>query len=110
MLDRLLEPELMDTAEDAREYDAMDHVAVNTEFVADLLTALTDCSLQRPVGAPQAVPLEILDLGAGTAQIPIELARHTPDVHITASEAAESMLAVARNNILNAGLSDRVTL
>ena len=40
MLSRVLEPELMDTAEDASEYDTMDHAAVNTQFVTGLLTAL----------------------------------------------------------------------
>jgi hypothetical protein len=53
MLNRILEPELMDTAADAREYDAMDHAAVNTVFVNDLLRALTDWSLQRPVATVQ---------------------------------------------------------
>ena len=57
MLPRILEPELMDTAEDAREYDAMDHAAVNAVFVNDLLAALSDWSLQRPVEsrAPRSV-------------------------------------------------------
>ncbi len=36
MLQRILEPEVMDTDEDAREYDAMDHAAVNAVFVVDL--------------------------------------------------------------------------
>jgi len=101
MIPRTLEPELMDTAEDAREYDAMDHAAVNSQFVTDLLNALSDWSLQRPV-------LRILDLGAGTAQIPIELARRAPPVHITSVDAAESMLALARKNVAIAGLTDRI--
>ncbi len=93
MLPRILEPEVMDTTDDAREYDAMDHAAVNTLFVSDLLSALKDWSLQRPV-AP-VTTLNILDLGAGTAQIPIELACRAPHVHITAVDAAESMLAIS---------------
>ena len=36
MLKRVLEPEVMDSDEDAREYDSMDHAAVNAVFVADL--------------------------------------------------------------------------
>jgi ubiquinone/menaquinone biosynthesis C-methylase UbiE len=105
MLKRILEPELMDTADDAREYDAMDHAAVNTQFVTDLLDALTDWSLKRPVQS-DVNPLLVLDLGAGTAQIPIELARRAPSVHITAVDAAESMLALARTNIAAANLVD----
>jgi ubiquinone/menaquinone biosynthesis C-methylase UbiE len=102
-LPRILEPELMDTVEDAREYDAMDHAAVNAQFVTNLLHALSDWSLQRPV-------LRVLDLGAGTAQIPIELARRAPEVRITAVDAAESMLALARKNVAAAGVTDRIEL
>src|SRR3954468_22400865 len=81
MLPRILEPEVMDSTEDAREYDAMDHSTVNTGFVNDLLAALTDWSLKRPVQTADAsiAPIvRVLDLGAGTAQIPIELARRAP--------------------------------
>ena len=122
MLPRILEPELMDTVDDAREYDAMDHVLVNMQFVTDLLaavgwvefdethrqssqTAVGLAALDPPYGA-----LRILDLGAGTSQIPIELARRAPDVHITAVDAAESMLALARENVTSAGLADRIEL
>jgi ubiquinone/menaquinone biosynthesis C-methylase UbiE len=107
MLPRILEPEVMDTTDDAHEYDAMDHAAVNTLFVANLLSALKDWSLQRPVA--QCAALNILDLGVGTAQIPIELARRAPHVRITAVDAAESMLAIARENIATANLTDRIS-
>src|SRR6476469_5499707 len=98
MLARILEPEIMDSADDAREYDAMDHAAVNAQFVTDLLPHL-NCS-----------PLEILDLGAGTAQIPIELASRVSYVRITAVDAARSMLAVGRANAARAKLGDRIEL
>ena len=107
MLPRILEPELMDSDDDAREYDAMDHAHVNEVFVIDLLNAMTDWSLQRQVAADQP-NLRILDLGAGTAQIPIELARRARNVGITAVDAAESMLAIARQNIAAAGIEDRI--
>ena len=96
MLTRILEPEIMDSADDAREYDAMDHSAVNAQFVTDLLTSLTNS------------PFEILDLGAGTAQIPIELARRDSQSHITAVDAAPSMLAVASAKIVAANLTNRI--
>ena len=98
MLSRILEPEIMDSADDAREYDAMDHSAVNAQFITDLLPHL-NCS-----------PLEILDLGAGTAQIPIELASRVSYVRITAVDAARSMLAVGRANAARAKLGDRIEL
>jgi ubiquinone/menaquinone biosynthesis C-methylase UbiE len=100
----------MDSDEDAREYDAMDHAAVNAVFVADLLDVLADWSLQRPVQSGAAPRLEVLDLGAGTAQIPIELCRRLPDIHVVAVDAAESMLAVARENVAVAGLTERIDL
>jgi ubiquinone/menaquinone biosynthesis C-methylase UbiE len=97
MLTRILEPEVMDTDEDAREYDAMDHAAVNALFVTDLLQALAELPF-----------LHVLDLGAGTAQIPIELCRREPQIRVTAVDAAESMLELARENISAAGFDQRI--
>ena len=99
MLSRVLEPEVMDSEADAREYDAMDHSAVNAVFVADLLSAL---------GGGKYGLLRVLDLGAGTAQIPIELCRRHPTAHVVAVDAAASMLAIAEKNIAAAGFSDRI--
>ena len=110
MIERILEPEWMDTAEDVREYDAMDHAAVNAAFVTDLMGALSDWSLQRPVQSEDAPQLKILDLGAGTAQIPIEICRRLPGVRVVAVDAAASMLAVARENIAAAGFAERIEL
>lgn len=101
MLQRVLEAELMDSPRDAFEYDAMDHAAVNAQFVTDLLAAIADHDCP-------ARPTTILDLGAGTAQIPIELCRRVPDVHVVAIDAAESMVALARENVRAAGLQDRI--
>ena len=103
MLSRILEPEVMDTVDDAREYDAMDHSAVNAQFVTDLLNAIDQRSKRDS-------RLQILDLGVGTAQIPIELARRAPNVDITAVDAAESMLSLARQNIANAACNNRINL
>jgi ubiquinone/menaquinone biosynthesis C-methylase UbiE len=108
MLTRILEPELMDTAEDAHEYDAMDHSVVNAQFVTDLMAAIAEWSLKRPEETPTI--LQILDLGAGTAQIPIELVRRTDNVHVTAVDAAENMLALARANVAAASLSGHITI
>jgi ubiquinone/menaquinone biosynthesis C-methylase UbiE len=97
MLTRILEPEVMDTDQDAREYDAMDHAAVNAQFVTDLLQALVNLPFSH-----------VLDLGAGTAQIPIELCRRAPQVRVTVVDAAESMLGLAAENIAAADLDDRI--
>jgi hypothetical protein len=38
MLERVLEPEVMDDYEEARAYNAMDHSLVNRRFAEDLLS------------------------------------------------------------------------
>jgi ubiquinone/menaquinone biosynthesis C-methylase UbiE len=105
MLERDLEPEVMDQPAEAQEYDAMDHREVNERFVADLL----DAGL-RAMAAEAGEPVETLDLGSGTALIPIELCRREPNVRVAAVDLAESMLDLARANIEVAALADRVAL
>jgi ubiquinone/menaquinone biosynthesis C-methylase UbiE len=97
MLPRVLETEAMDTLAEAVDYDSMDHGEVNRVFVADLLAA-----------GPQEG--ETLDLGTGTAQIPIELCRQDPSARVLAVDSAENMLQVARENVRSAGLADRIRL
>ena len=97
MLSRVLEPEVMDSAEEARDYDAMDHAAVNRAFVADFLVAWDGRS-------------PVLDVGTGTAQIPIELCRQHPVARVTGVDLAEHMLRVGRDNVRRAGLEGRIRL
>lgn len=97
MLPRVLEVEVMDTAAEARDYDAMDHGPVNRVFVADFLAAWDG---QNP----------ILDVGTGTAQIPIELCRTAPVARVVAVDLAEHMLQLGRDNVHRAGLDDRLRL
>lgn len=94
---RVLEPEYMDTPEEASEYDAMDHAAVNLKFAEDFL------STTRPGN-------DILDLGTGTALIPVELCRLEPSIRIMASDAAVSMLELARYHVEAEGLRSRIQL
>lgn len=95
MLGRVLEPEVMDTAEDARDYDAMDHAAVNHLFAADFLKRWNGQNL-------------VLDVGTGTAQIPIEICRQDSRPEVVAIDLAEHMLELARKNIERAGLAARI--
>lgn len=97
MLSRVLEPEVMDSAAEARDYDAMDHSAVNRVFVADFL-AVWDGHIP------------VLDVGTGTAQIPIELCRQTSRAEVVGIDLAEYMLAVGRDNVRRAGLEQRLRL
>jgi ubiquinone/menaquinone biosynthesis C-methylase UbiE len=107
MLTRILEPEIMDSADDARDYDSMDHGEVNRRFVDDFLAAYSAAFLAAGVAA---VGGEILDVGTGTAQIPIELCRRLPDVRVLAIDLADSMLELGRQNVARAGLAERIRL
>ena len=97
MLPRVLEPEVMDSAEEARDYDSMDHSQVNRVFVTDFLSVWDH---QSPV----------LDVGTGTAQIPIELCRHAPKAQVVAIDLAVHMLQVGRENVRKAGFADHIRL
>ncbi len=120
MLPRTLETEAMDTLAEAVDYDSMDHREVNRIFVADLLAARrgekgdSPHLPERPEGCfAQMGPVPfcegwILDLGTGTAQIPVELCRQDPSAKVLAIDAAEHMLRLARSNIEQAGLADRI--
>src|SRR6266404_748868 len=95
MLQRILEPEAMDSAEEARDYDAMDHSAVNRAFVADFILAWDGRS-------------PVLDVGTGTAQIPVELCRQYPDAEVVAVDLSSEMLVVARENVHQARFESRI--
>jgi len=113
-LSRVLEPEVMDSAEEARDYDALDHAAVNARFVEDLIAWIESSGLTVQSGAsdsePERVQLDILDLGTGTALIPIELCRRCEHCRVMAADAAVNMLELARYNVEIAGLTQRIEL
>jgi ubiquinone/menaquinone biosynthesis C-methylase UbiE len=104
MIDRQLEVEAMDTIDEAREYDRMDHDAVNARFVADMLEA------SARLGRSDWHGQFIVDVGTGTARIPIELCRAVPTGRVIAVDLAHEMLRVAGENVASAGLSARIAL
>jgi len=97
MLPRILEPEVMDSAEEANDYDAMDHSNVNCVFIDDLLRLRTDLGL-------------VLDVGTGTAQIPIELCNRHTNAKVIGIDLAEAMLRVGQANLENRRLTNDVQL
>jgi ubiquinone/menaquinone biosynthesis C-methylase UbiE len=97
VIDRTLEPEVMDTAVEASDYDAMDHVEVNAAFAADFLAARGSAH-------------RVLDIGTGTARIPILVAERAPEISFVAIDLADHMLAVAVENVRAAGLEARITI
>ena len=98
-LSRVLEPEVMDSPEEARAYDAMDHSAVNALFCDDLLAL-------RPTPELGAT----LDVGTGTALIPIELCKRARGARVLGIDLAKSMLAVGRRNVEHNALSGVIEL
>jgi ubiquinone/menaquinone biosynthesis C-methylase UbiE len=107
-LERILEPEVMDSDEEAADYDAMDHGDVNRQFVNDLLSAM-GAEPGNP-GAEQVESIDILDVGTGTALIPIELCKGLANCRVMAVDAAVSMLEVARYHVEVNGLTNRIEL
>ena len=185
MLPRTLEPEVMDTAQEAADYDAMDHSEVNRRFVDDwgtagLATGRLLVGVHSPMGGslpclpplphnrpcfriglhcggegrgegvrvrdtapspqpsppqhthseghvdrggegagripprgectPPAAALRMLDVGTGTALIPIEFCRSFPNLRIVAIDLANEMLKLATANVERAGFRDRIEL
>ena len=97
MLERILEPEVMDTWEDAVEYDAMDFVEVNTAFAQRAL------ELAPPSGL-------LLDGGTGTARIPILIVNQNLELKIIAIDLSPNMLKYGEGNVIDAGLTAQIFL
>jgi ubiquinone/menaquinone biosynthesis C-methylase UbiE len=106
MFARVLEPEVMDTAEEARDYDAMNHADVNARFCEDFLRFANQGG-QPALGSRTA---RIVDFGTGTALIPVELCKRAAGFAVVGIDLAEHMLDLAGRNVARAGLADRVRL
>lgn len=96
-MDRILEPEVMDTWLEATAYDAMDVVAVNTGFAVDAIALDPDA-------------IKVLDIGTGTARIPILMCQQRPQYLITGIDLAQSMLIIGQRNVAAAQLTQRIKL
>ena len=93
-MDRVPEPEVMDTPEEAAAYDAMDHAEVNAAFV-DRLVGL---------GARG----RMLDIGCGPGHIPLLVAERVPGSTLVAVDLAPAMLALARRRLDDSPHRDRI--
>jgi ubiquinone/menaquinone biosynthesis C-methylase UbiE len=109
MLPRTLEPEVMDSSAEAVDYDSMDHSAVNRLFVDDLLSAANAAGFADQLTS-RSNRLRVLDVGTGTAQIPIEFCQRPVNVDILAIDLAVEMLLLADRNIRDAGLHGSILL
>ena len=97
MVPRVLESEAMETEDEARDYDEMDHSEVNARFVNDFLKVHGSCR-----GG------EILDVGTGPGQIPIRLCGVDPRARVLGIDLSESMLEAAERNVEIAGIKERI--
>ena len=103
VLSRVPEPEIMDSQEEAIAYDDMDHTLVNGRFVDDLLAAMESSN-------NGSTDVEVLDLGTGTARIPIMLCDATEDLRVFAVDLSVAMLDIARLNIELSPWLERIML
>lgn len=93
-MERVLEPEVMDTVEEAECYDAMDHSVPNTAF-AERFVAL---------GARGRV----LDIGCGPGHLPLMLVAMLPEARIVGVDLSREMLKIAEEHRAASAHADRV--
>jgi len=98
-MDRVPEPELMDEPAQALAYACADFSAPHDAFVARFRRCFPDFG----GGA-------VLDLGCGPADVTLRFARAYPQAQVTGVDGAEAMLALGRQAVAAAGLTQRVRL
>ncbi len=97
-MQRVLEPEVMDTWEEAVEYDTMDFTEVNTAFT------------QRALKLGPPFSAMVLDAGTGTARIPILLCQMRPQWQVFGIDLAQNMLQIGSQHVEQAGLQQKIVL
>lgn len=93
-MERVLEPEVMDTPEEADGYDAMDHSEPNAAFVRRLVE----------LGAHG----RMLDVGTGPGHIPLLVCERIPDARVIGIDLARHMLRHAERHRLASRFASRV--
>jgi predicted protein tyrosine phosphatase/ubiquinone/menaquinone biosynthesis C-methylase UbiE len=96
-MQRVLEPEVMDSWEEAIEYDSMDFIEVNAAFA-------------KSAAALGPVFGNVLDAGTGTARIPIALCQLRPEWKLTCIDLSANMLKVGAENVDRAGVRSQISL
>lgn len=99
MMERVVEPEIMDGEEQALAYAQADFSQENQAFVDHFLAAYPDC-----------LEGHVLDLGCGPADIPLRLIRARPGLRVTGVDASAPMIRLAEEAKRNAGSPERLTL
>ncbi|MEG4249058.1 methyltransferase domain-containing protein [Microcoleus sp. Pol10D4] len=96
-MQRVLEPEVMDSLEEAIEYDSMDFTEVNAAF------AQSAAALGPVFG-------NVLDAGTGTARIPIAISQLRRAWKLTCIDLSPNMLKVGAQNVEKAGVRSQINL
>ena len=110
-LSRKLEPEVMDSAEDATQYNDMDHADVNQQFVDEFLLFLgSQAGFKSRLDDDTGELISVLDVGTGTALIPTMLCDQYSAFKVMAVDMATSMLELANYNVQASSLGDRIQL
>jgi trans-aconitate methyltransferase len=99
MMDRVLEPELMEDPEQAAAYAAADFSQENQGFVDRFEEYFPGFSSGR-----------VLDVGCGPADIPIRFAMRYPSCHLTAVDASAAMIRLAEQAVSQASRPRRERL
>ncbi len=99
-MNRVPEPELMDSPEQAAAYAGADFEEPHGRFIEEFKLAFPD----EPVTGP------VLDLGCGPADITIRFARAFPDAQLDGMDAGPNMLGHGLAAIERAGLVMRIRL
>lgn len=94
MIERQLEPEVMDTPEEAREYDAMDNREPNEAFSRRLV--------ELSAGG------RMLDVGTGPGHIPLLVTALIPGSHIVGVDLSANMLQIAERRRAASAFADRI--
>ncbi len=95
-MERILEPEIMEDAEQALAYAKADFSTSNQWYVDHLLA-----DFPKNLG-------NVLDIGCGPADVPVRLARAHPTIRITAIDGSAAMLALAQKAVEATGLQKRI--
>lgn len=99
MMDRILEPELMDDQAQAEAYARADFADENQGFVDRFKEYF-----------PEFATGTVLDLGCGPAEIAIRFAKLYPACLIIGIDASAPMIQLGDEAVKQAGLADRITL
>jgi ubiquinone/menaquinone biosynthesis C-methylase UbiE len=122
MMDRVLEPEIMNDSDADAAYARADFSDSNQAFADRLAAELESAGASsgkhsssrgdaghgaHSRGRPD---LHVVDLGCGPADVTIRIARKLPRAHVVGVDGAEEMLRLAREAVRKTALSERVAL